>query len=130
MNNVKMTAVCTWGVYQMFDAFNVINDMKKLNVDRITSAIIQYPNYLNPCILKFKFNDFVQDQLLMLKETYGQESAVKNIITYYNQHMSKFDHYSAFLEYVFKTYQLMNKDFNNYYDKIKYDYNKKELIYV
>lgn len=130
MNNVKITAVCTWGVYQMLDAFNVINDMKKLDVDRITSAIIQYPNYLNPCILRFKFDHFVQDQLLMLKETYGQESAVKNIITYYNQHKSELKHYLAFLEYVFKTNKLMNKDFNDYYDKIKYDYSKKELIYV
>lgn len=129
MDNIKMSGVCTWGVYQMLDAFNVINDIKELNVDRVTSAIIQYPNYLNPCILKFKFNDYVQDQLLRLKEKFGDEDAVQNILTYYNQHKSKFEHYTAFLEYISKTRDLMNKDFNVFYDDIKYDYAKKELMY-
>ena len=35
----------------------------------------------------------------------------------------------TFLEYISKTRDLMNKDFNVFYDEIKYDYDKKELIY-
>lgn len=54
---------CTTSVYQMMDLENIFQSFFTLDVDRIDSAIVYTPRYLNPAILNLHFKDYVYEDI-------------------------------------------------------------------
>lgn len=111
VNNVtQLEATNTISAYQTLDIFNNVKDMLTLPVDKYHYSFVQYPEYLDPSVVKFYFFEHIIKEI---KEAYKISNLEKN-------------------ELRKKSMQRMISDWFNFIDKSKTDLNlyKKFLYYV
>lgn len=58
-----LTIKCTTSVYQIMDIENIFESFFTLDIDRIDSAIVYTPRYINPAVLNLHFKDDVSKDI-------------------------------------------------------------------
>jgi MoaA/NifB/PqqE/SkfB family radical SAM enzyme len=73
-NTTIMAIKCTTSVYQIMDLENIFKSFFTLDVDRIDSAIVYTPRYLNPAVLNLYFKDYVYEDIQKTYKIISEEN--------------------------------------------------------
>jgi len=129
----------SFSAFQLLDLKNIIKDILSLKLSEFRTGLVWTPKYLNPLVLMCRYRkellyDF--DNILSYLEKLPKTN-LNNSIYYYLQNLKPriFDirsdekNYKAFLRYIYKIDKIMNKNFNDYYDRFKIIDNELVKIY-
>ena len=128
----KVEATCTTSVYQMLDIENVITDMANLNVDKLHTSFVQFPTYINPTVIKHKFEQEIKTDLIhLIVDKFNDNSNIidicRKILEYFDKKECIEEDYKRFIVYVKAADKMFEKEFNKHFTKYKINFDKNEI---